>query len=264
MTNPLASLWRQGRRTRNGWLSIPSPLVAEIMARAGWDSITVDMQHGMLGFDQLLPVLQAMSATPVVPIVRVPWREPGICMKVLDAGALGIICPMVNNREEAAELVSFCRYPPDGVRSFGPTRAALVHGGTYARTANDTVLVLAMIETAPAVEQLEEIVTTPGLDGVYVGPADLSLSLGFGHGFDHEDEARLAVIRRIVETARAHGRFAGIHCGTPAYARRMWELGFHFISLQTDARLLAAKCAEVLAALDPQGPPAGASSESVY
>lgn len=238
MDNPLRNRWNRGDKTLNGWLSMPSPQVAEILARSGFDSLTIDLQHGMIGFDAALSLLQAIPAERTVPLVRIPWREPGICMKLLDAGALGVICPMVNNREEAAELVGFCRYPPDGRRSFGPTRAALVHGADYAAHANGTVLVFAMIETREALERVEDIVTTPGLDGVYIGPADLSLALGFPPAFDHEDETRFGAVRRILETAKRHRRFAGIHCASADYARRMWELGFDFVSLLSDGRLL--------------------------
>ncbi len=247
--NRLRRLWREGKRTVNGWLSIPSPFSAELMAHQGYDSITVDMQHGLIDVATMVAMLQALSTTDVVPLVRVPWREPGVIMKALDAGAYGIVCPMVSSRAEAEELVAWGRYPPRGSRSFGPIRALLYAGSDYAAHADSEILLLAMIETRGGIDDLDEILSVDGLDGVYIGPADLSLALGFGPGFDREEPEILEVIARIAERARAHGKFAGIHTMSPAYARRMWDLGFHFVSLMTDARILANATAALLAEL---------------
>jgi len=247
--NRLRRLWRDGKRTVNAWLGIPSSFSAELMAHQGYESITVDMQHGVIDYATMVEMLQAISTTEVVPLVRVPWREPGIVMKTLDAGAYGIICPMVNSREEAEELVTWGRYPPRGTRSFGPIRALLYAGADYDRHANDEVLLFAMIETRGGIDDLDGILSVDGLDGVYIGPADLSLALGFGPGFDREEPEILEVIARVAERARAHGKFAGIHTMSPAYARRMWDLGFHFVSLMTDARILANAAAALLAEL---------------
>ncbi len=247
--NRLRRLWREGRRTVNGWCAIPSAFAAELMAHQGYDSLTVDLQHGLVDPATAVAMLQAISTPEVVPLVRVPWREPGIVMKMLDAGAYGIICPMVGNRAEAEELVAFGRYPPRGTRSFGPVRANLYAGSDYFARADAEVLLLAMIETREGVERLDEILAVDGLDGVYVGPADLALALGHPPGFDHERPELLTVIRRVAERARAHGKVAGIHTMSPAYARRMWGLGFHFVSLMTDSRMLAAKARELLDAL---------------
>ncbi|MGL4279835.1 MAG: HpcH/HpaI aldolase family protein, partial [Albidovulum sp.] len=177
--NRLRKIWAAGRPALNGWLSIGNAFTAEIMAAQGYDSLTVDIQHGALDYTALLPMLQAMKGSGVVPMARVPWREPGIIMKALDAGAMGIICPMVNSAAEAAEFVSYTRYPPLGQRSYGPTRAAVAYGG-YGMGANDQVLAFAMIETKAGIDNLEEIAATPGLDGIYVGPADLALGMQGG------------------------------------------------------------------------------------
>ena len=161
-TNKLRGIWASGRPVLNGWLSIGNPLTAEIMATQGYDAITIDLQHGALDFATALPMLQAMRAYDVTPIVRVPWREPGIIMKALDAGAQGIICPMVNSASEAAEFVKYMYYPPKGERSYGPTRAAFAYGG-YDLKANDEVLAFAMIETPEGVDNLEAIAAVDGL-----------------------------------------------------------------------------------------------------
>ena len=145
--NKLKQLWSEGKPTINGWCSIGNAFTAEIMAAQGYDSVTVDMQHGALDYSSLLPMLQAMRASGVVPMARVPWLEPGIIMKALDAGAYGIICPMVNDARQAAEFVSYMRYPPLGQRSFGPTRVSIAAGADYGAKANDEMLAFAMIET---------------------------------------------------------------------------------------------------------------------
>ncbi|MCH7735699.1 MAG: hypothetical protein IH961_10865 [Chloroflexi bacterium] len=169
--NRLREIWGGGGHSINGWLGIPSSYSAEVMAHQGWDSLVVDLQHGVVDYQTAVTMLQAVSTTDVVPMARVPWLEPGIIMKMLDAGCYGIICPMVNTRAEAEAFVGACRYAPDGYRSYGPVRATLYAGADYQANANATVLALAMIETAKALENLDEIVSVPGLDGVYIyGP----------------------------------------------------------------------------------------------
>lgn len=257
-TNRLRRIWQRGDRTVNAWLGIPSSFSAEVMAHQGFESVTVDMQHGIVDYQAAVAMLQAISTTDAVPLVRVPWREAGIVMKMLDAGAYGVICPMVNSRAEAEELVSFCRYAPLGQRSFGPLRASIYGGPDYYEHANAEVLVFAMIETRKALDNLEEIVTVEGLDGVYVGPADLALSLGYRPGFDPTDAEVVDAIGHIVRTAKAKGLFAGIHSGSPAFTRRMWELGFDFSSILSDARMMALKAQEILREARGEG---GASAE---
>jgi 4-hydroxy-2-oxoheptanedioate aldolase len=243
--NKLKEIWAAGRPTINGWLSIGNSFTAEIMAAQGYDSVTIDIQHGALDYSSVLPMLQAMRGSAVVPMARVPWREPGIIMKALDAGALGIICPMTNSAAEAAELVSYIRYPPAGQRSFGPTRAAIAYGG-YDVSANDEVLALAMIETREGMERVDEIAATPGLDGIYIGPADLALGTQNGRlapGFDREEEEMIALIKRILAACKTNNIRACLHCGTPDYAARAVEWGFHMTTVSGDSRLLAAAAA---------------------
>lgn len=248
--NRLRQIWAEGRPTLNGWLSIGNPFTAEIMAAQGYDSLTVDVQHGALDYAMLLPMFQAMRASGVVVMARVPWLEPGIVMKVLDAGAYGVICPMVNTGAEARRLVSYMRYPPVGQRSFGPTRASFSAGDDYARQANGEILAFAMIETAEAMDNLEEIVAVPGLDGVYVGPADLTLSLHEGRlapGFDREEPEMIEVLQTIAAACRRAGKRAGLHCGTPEYAARAISWGFDMTTVSGDSRLLAAAAQDSVA-----------------
>lgn len=248
--NRLREIWAEGRSTLNGWLSIGNGFTAEIMAAQGYDSLTIDVQHGALDYRDALAMLQAVRASGVVPLVRVPWLEPGIVMKALDAGAYGVICPMVNTAAQAAELVSCLRYPPVGQRSFGPTRALYAAGANYAAEANGEILGFAMVETAEAMANLEAIAATPGLDGIYVGPADLSFSLSGGRlapAFDREEPEMVAALQRIVAACKAAGIRAALHCGTPDYAAKAIGWGYDMTTVSGDSRLLAAAAAASVA-----------------
>jgi len=233
----------------NGWCAIPSAVTAEIMGRAGFDLMTVDLQHGLIDYQTALTLLQVLQGLPAPVLVRVPWNEPGIVMKCLDAGFSGLICPMINTAEDARSLVEAARYAPLGGRSFGPTRANLVHGPGYARAANDRIVLLAMIETREALANLDAILAVEGIDGIYVGPSDLGLSMGFEPTLEPTAPAVLDAIARIVARTRAAGRIAGIHTGSPAMARAMQAQGFHFTSLLTDVRLFVNALAGTLADL---------------
>ena len=168
--NTVKSIWAKGGVVVNGWLSIPSSFSAEVMAHQGFDSLVVDMQHGVVDYQTAVTMLQAISTTGVIPFARVPWNDPAHIMKILDAGAYGIICPMINSRKEAEQLVRTCKYAPKGYRSFGPVRASIYAGSDYALHANDTIVVMPMIETKEAVQNIDEILSTPGVDAIYVGP----------------------------------------------------------------------------------------------
>lgn len=241
--NGVKQRWAEGKPVINGWLSIGNSFSAEIMAGQGYDSLTIDMQHGIVGYDGTVPMLQAMRASGVTPLVRVPWLDPADIMKALDAGAYGVICPMINTRAEAERLVSYVRYPPAGVRSFGPSRALFSAGPGYAAEADDEIICLAMIETAQAYENLENILATPGLDGVYIGPADLTLGLQgkrYAPGFDRREPEMIEAIKRILHAAHKAGKRAALHNGTPEYAAEAVGWGFDFVTVSNDVRLLAA------------------------
>ncbi|MGI9435095.1 MAG: HpcH/HpaI aldolase family protein [Geminicoccaceae bacterium] len=183
-----------------------------------------------------------MSHKDPVPTVRVPWNEPGIIMKSLDAGAYGIICPMINTADQAEQFVKSCRYPPHGFRSFGPTRALLYAGSDYPANANDTVLAFAMIETGEAVDNLDAILDTQGLDGVYIGPADLSQSMGGKERVDLTEPRMVAVQDKILDGCKKRNLVAGIHTMDPNYARGCVDKGYKFVTIQSDARLMAGAC----------------------
>ena len=260
--NKVRTIWAEGGAVVNGWLGIPSSVSAENMAHAGWDSLVIDMQHGLVDYSSAVPMLQAISTTATVPMARVPWNLPDLMMKILDAGAYGIVCPMINTREQCAEFISNCRYAPKGRRSFGPTRALWYAGGDYAKHANDTVITMAMIETGEAMENLDQILTTPGLDSIYVGPADLGLSLVGVPAGDPTNETVRKALKTIVDACKRHKIVAGIHCGAPAYAREMISWGYQFVTLSSDNGLLAS-IAKSTVAETRQGAPASAKA-SLY
>ena len=247
--NRLRQLWAEDKAAVNGWLAIPNSFSAEVMAHQGWDTLTIDLQHGVIDYSALVPMLQAISTTNTVPIVRVPWLEPGILMKALDAGAYGVICPMINTREDAQKLVAYTHYAPQGTRSFGPVRATLYGGADYPQHANQTIVAFAMIETAQALDNLDSILSVEGLDAIYIGPSDLSLSLGCKPVFDDLDPPAQQAIEHIVARAKAHGVVAGIHNGRPDVAKARVQMGFRFVTLGSDARLLAAGSQDLLAGM---------------
>jgi len=242
--NGIKSIWKRGGAVINGWLGIPSSVAAENMAQAGWDALTVDLQHGLVDYQAAVSMLQAVSTSNATPLARVPWLEPGIIMKLLDAGAYGIICPMINTRAQAEALVAACKYPPRGYRSYGPVRASIYAGTDYGDRANEDLIVMPMIETAEALKNLDAILSTPGVDAVYVGPADLSLALGCKPRLDQTDEPVVEAQQQIVDACKRHNVVAGIHNATATYSLKMIEAGYRFVTLASDTRHLAAKAAE--------------------
>ena len=260
--NRLRALWKSGGAAVNGWLAIPNGFATEVMAHQGWDTLTIDVQHGVVDYQAMVQMLQAISTTETVPVVRVPWLEPGILMKTLDAGAYGVICPMVNTREDAQKLVAWTSYAPRGVRSFGPVRALYYGGADYPQHANDTIVRFAMIETAQALDNLDDILSVEGLDAIYIGPSDLSLSLGCTPTFDDLDPKAAQAVDYILERAKAHGVVAGIHNGRTDVALARIAKGFQFVTISSDARLLAAGSQQILGAMRAQLNPANPASGS--
>ena len=255
--NTLRTIWARGEAVVNGWLSIPSAFSAEVMAHQGFDSLTVDMQHGVVDYQVAVTMLQAVSTTPVIPLARVPWNDPARLMKILDAGVYGVICPMISTRAQAEALVAACKYPPRGYRSFGPVRASLYAGSDYGDHADDDIVVMPMIETAEALKNLDAILSVPGVAAIYVGPADLSLALGCKPRLDQTDPPVVEAQQMIAEACKRHGVVAGIHNATAAYALRMIAAGYQFVTLASDSRFLAAKAAEEVAAVRKTGVKAG-------
>jgi len=259
--NRVKRMWASRQAALGAWLEIPSSFSAEVFARAGFDWITVDMQHGVIDYQVAVTMLQAISTTETVPFVRVPWNEPGIIMKSLDAGAYGVIIPMVNSKSEAEAAVGACRYAPRGVRSYGPIRAAMYAGRDYFAHADEEVACIAMVETKEALANLDDILSVPGIDAVYIGPSDLSVSLGLAPAYDHDEAAFVQGIERVLEGCRRHNVVPGIHAGGPIVGRKRMEQGFLMVEMCDDAGSLARSAAADLKALRSAG--TGASDVTV-
>ena len=257
--NRVKQAWREGQVTYGAWLSVPSSFTSEVMAHQGFDWLCIDMQHGVIDYQLAVTMLQAISTTETTPFVRVPWNEPGIIGKMLDAGAYGIIIPMVNSRTEAEAAVGACRYVPDGYRSYGPVRAAYYAGADYASQANAEIACIPMIETTTAIECLDEILTVPGIDAVYVGPADLSLTLGLPPAMYHDDQSFQQARQTIVKVCQQRGIVPGIH-GNAALAGKNAEDGFRMITISSDVGAMAGAAAEDLRSVRDAGP----SGQPVY
>jgi 4-hydroxy-2-oxoheptanedioate aldolase len=227
-----------------GWCVIPGSFTAEIVASAGFDWVCVDVQHGLIGYQEMLVMLQAVAVVGVPSIVRVPWNDPGWIMKALDAGAAGVIVPMVNSPAEAAAAVGACRYPPDGYRSWGPTRASLGVPDYSPELANRSVICAVMVETVAALEQLAEIVSVPGVDAVFIGPSDFALSMGFGPRTDEPEHRRL--LEGVPAVCRDHGVVAGIACGSAELLARWRQAGYTMLATPSDLVTLRRATAEML------------------
>ncbi len=236
--NPIRKAWDEGRPAFGLWSVTPGPVGAEILAETGPDYVCVDQQHGLIDYDSMVPMLQAVRAGGSAPITRVLANDPFLIMKALDAGAWAVIAPLVNSAEDAARAVSACRYPPRGIRSFGPVRAAGVIGSRDPEDLGGEVLCIVMVETREALERVDEIAATPGLDGIYIGPSDLALSLGLSPSLEIKEGEHAEAVRRIREACHEHGIAAGIHCPSGEWAKRHAEAGFDLITVASDAPLL--------------------------
>ncbi len=243
--NRVREIWAAGKPALNGWLHIPSAWSAEIMANQNWDSLVIDMQHGMMGMETAIIMLQAISTTETVPMVRVNWNTPGDIMRLLDAGAYGIVCPMIETRQQCEDFVGACRFPPLGYRSLGPTRARLYAGEDYAEHANDTVLTFAMVETQLGFDNRDEIMAVPGLDAVFVGIGDLRLSMTGRAGFDR-DAVVDAALDAILESARQQGVKAGIFCASTDFAIEMIGRGYDFITVMTETAIMSSAAERII------------------
>jgi len=253
----LRERWATGTSTLGAWLAIPSVIAAETTARAGFDYVCADLQHGALDYSDSVGLFQAVLIAGSTPIARVPWNEPGVVGKVLDAGAEGVIVPMVNTAGQATAAVHAARYPPLGARSYGPT-AAGGRSTDYAATANDVIAVIPMIETVEALGNLDDILSVPGVDAIYVGPADLSLSLGLPPGNNDDADPFREALDTIVAGCRRHGIVAGIHATGSLVPRRL-EQGFTMVTVTSDIVALRLGLSAELARArrDGDAPPAG-------
>src|SRR5215471_16716664 len=229
--NKIKQMWRAGQCATLGWLSVSHGFSAEVMARQGFDALCVDLQHGTSEMKDVGPMLQAISQTDTVPVVRVAWNDPAAIMKALDLGAYGIIVPLVNDAKEAAMAVAACRYPPVGMRSSGPVRAVHYGGADYVAHANDEIVVMAMIETKQGLANLDAICATPGLDAVYIGLAPRG---------DNPDPLHLATCDKILAAAHKAGIKCVMHCASAAFAAGAVKRGFDMVMLTSDLSCMIA------------------------
>jgi 4-hydroxy-2-oxoheptanedioate aldolase len=238
--NPIREIWAGDRPAFGLWSVMPGTIGAEILAKAGADYVCVDQQHGVIDYGSMAPMFQVIRAGGAAPITRVLSNDPFLIMKALDAGSWGVIVPLVNSAEDAARAVSACRYPPQGIRSFGPVLAADVIGSRDPEKLGGEVVCLVMVETREALKGVDDIAATPGLDGVYIGPSDLALSLGLPPTLEIMEGEHAEAIERIREACHEHGIAAGIHAPSGEWARRHAQAGFDLITVASDAPLLRA------------------------
>lgn len=230
--------WAAGETAFAAWLSLESPAAAAAVASAGFDAVVVDLQHGHAKLADLPGLSATLESFPAVPFVRAAWNHPADLMRSLDLGFRGVICPMVGSRAEAEAFVAACRYPPVGTRSYGPIHGAFGRGRDHTRATEEAILLFAMIETAEGLANLDEIASTPGLDGLFVGPADLSLGMGLDTFADLTDPALLAALDSVIAAALDHDLAPGIHAPSPPDAAAMARRGFRFVSCAVDEDLL--------------------------
>lgn len=229
--NPLRDALSNSTPALGCWLSVPSSVTSEVAGKVGYDYCCIDMQHGLIGYSDVVPMLQGLSMSDTTATVRVPWNEPGIIGKVLDAGAMAVIVPMVNTAEECEAAMRRGMYAPRGSRSSGPIRAQPLEGPEYAEVANDHVLIIPMIETVEAVENIDAILSVDGVRAIYVGPMDLGVSMGLGRGTT--DPSFFETLDHIAERCAAHGVVAGIHANPETTADRI-QRGYNMVTMQAD------------------------------
>jgi len=257
--NAMRERWASGEAAIGVWVTVPSTITAQAVTGERFDYACVDLQHGAIDYQAAVPLFQTIELGPATPINRVPWNEPGIIGKSLDAGSMGVVVPMVNTREQAEAAVYSSRYPPEGGRSHGPVRAAMAHGGTYWKDANDAVSVIVMIETVEALQNADEILSTPGVDACYVGPADLSRSLGLPPGNNDDEPAFMEAMEAIVASCQRNGVVPGCHTVSELTAKRL-EMGFRMITVTSDLVALRRGLTDEIASADSAGSEGGGGS----
>lgn len=259
--NRLRALFAEGGSAVGGWCTTPSAFNAELLAVEGYDYVCVDCQHGLIGYDAMVPMLASLGRTGTTPLVRVPFNHTPWMGQALDAGAEGVIVPMVNTGTDAERAAAACRYAPEGVRSFGPVRSGLFLNQAPTAEVNRQVLCFVMIETVQGVENADEICATAGVDGVYVGPADLAISMGVAFGVDELPPAHAEAIDHVAKVCAERGIVAGIHTGGGADARRVLASGYRMATVATDASIFRQAIRAELAVARGEG---GAAGTGIY
>ena len=242
----LPTSWAEKDRTLGGWCSLPTGFATELMAAAGFNWLCIDWQHGLLDYSDVVAMLQAASITGTLTLVRVPSGEPASIMKALDAGANGVLVPLVNTELEAAQAVQACRYPPDGIRNWGPARAQLAVDDYTAEKANGAVICAVQIETLEAVENLDAILSVPGVDVALVGPSDMAVSMGLQPRLGPIPGRHTEVIAEVTARCLEHGILPAIYCGSAEAARQFDELGYRMLAVVGDALLVKTSASQAI------------------
>jgi 4-hydroxy-2-oxoheptanedioate aldolase len=245
-SNHVKQLLKDGKPALGTWLSLGNPLAAEQLSQLGFDWLNIDQEHSAIDATLTLHLLQAISLGGAVPLCRVPWNEPVWIKRCLDAGAYGVVVPMVNNRAEAEQAVAACKYPPAGLRGIGGLRTRLYGGADYVEHANDEILVVIQIEHIDAVECADEILSVPGIDAYFVGPNDLCASMGLRPSTEPDFAQYHEALAHVKQVAASYQVAAGLHVGSAATARHYVELGYQFIALASDAALLSSAAEAIL------------------
>ncbi|MEI7771753.1 MAG: aldolase/citrate lyase family protein [Chloroflexales bacterium] len=246
--SPLRQRWATGGVTYNGWLTIPAPWPAELLVEVGFESLTIDLQHGLIDDPAALQILQTVDQRRCAALVRLAWNEPAAIMRALDRGAAGVIAPLISSPADVVALVAACRYPPAVARSFGPIRVGVAHGATDLAAISAVPLIFPMIETAAALEQLPAIADVAGISGLYVGPADLSLSRGLPLPVDFSSPTLRAALTAVASACAARGLIAGVYANVAA-AADLAALGYRLITIVSDGDLIRQGGAAALAAV---------------
>lgn len=252
MNSRLRTCWQEGRTAFGLWFSTDSPSAAEALADLDFDYVVIDLQHGLMEVAGAISMMRAMARTEATLLCRVPTNEPGIIGRVLDAGAAGVIIPMVNNASDAEAAVRAAKYAPRGDRSYGPTRARLVGSSADIGETNRSTIVIPMIETIEAIGNVASIAAIDGIDALYVGPSDLSITLGLSPANDQSDPRFAAALSSVLEAARTTGVAPAIHADAQLAALRS-EQGFAMVTVVTDTQAIAAGALQALAAARPTG-----------
>jgi 4-hydroxy-2-oxoheptanedioate aldolase len=241
------------------WLSLGSPLAAEQLAHAGFDWLNIEQEHAAIDATLTQHILQALSIGDAVPMVRVPWNGPDWIKRALDAGAYGLVIPMVNTREQAEMAVKASKYPPQGFRSVGGVRTRLYGGPDYVQKANDEIVIVVQVEHVQAVENAREILSVPGIDAYFVGPNDLCASMGLPPSLEPDYPEYWQALEQVKRTAENLGVAPGIHVATSERACEMIERGYQFVSIASDAAFMATAAAAAVARVREraQAPPVG-------
>ncbi|MEI9985163.1 MAG: aldolase/citrate lyase family protein [Aliidongia sp.] len=257
--NPFKTWLAENRATPplGSWLMSAAPSTAEAMGHCGFDFLVVDMEHVPVEVPDMVAILRAMSGTPAQPVVRLAWSDQVLVKRVLDAGARSLMFPFIENAEEAAEAVRFTRYPPDGVRGVAAVHRASQFGRipNYLARANDSVAVIVQLETPGAIDRLPEIAAVPGVDALFVGPGDLSASMGLMGQIGHDDVQ--AAIARAAEMAKAAGKPIGIVGPNPDMVRRFLSYGYDYAAIASDMAMMIGRAVDWLGALR-EAPPSAA------